>query len=101
MQTQCPHCHTLFRITESQLAMAEGRVRCGFCKQVFNAGVDIDANDDNPSPLNTYNRQQGNTRRIMHFYPIRKVRQDPEIFPVKPAPVMYPTSQRPHGALPS
>jgi predicted Zn finger-like uncharacterized protein len=46
MQTQCPHCHTLFRITEAQLAMADGRVRCGFCKQVFDAGKEIDVNED-------------------------------------------------------
>ncbi|HEB82130.1 MAG TPA: DUF3426 domain-containing protein [Gammaproteobacteria bacterium] len=37
MQTQCPHCHTRFRITETQLNMAEGYVRCGVCKEVFNA----------------------------------------------------------------
>lgn len=37
MQTECPYCHTLFRITEAQLNMAEGKVRCGLCKQVFDA----------------------------------------------------------------
>lgn len=56
MQTQCPHCHTLFRITEAQLAMAEGKVRCGFCKQVFDAGVDIDADDDSLTPLDSHKK---------------------------------------------
>ena len=37
MQTECPHCHTLFRVTETQLEMADGMVRCGFCKEVFDA----------------------------------------------------------------
>ena len=37
MQTECPHCHTLFRITDAQLEMAEGMVRCGYCKRVFDA----------------------------------------------------------------
>ena len=37
MHAECPHCHTLFRITEAQLDMADGMVRCGFCKQVFDA----------------------------------------------------------------
>jgi len=36
MQAECPNCHTLFRITEAQLDMADGMVRCGFCKEVFN-----------------------------------------------------------------
>jgi predicted Zn finger-like uncharacterized protein len=46
MQTECPHCHTLFRVTEAQLSTAGGKVRCGFCKEVFEAVVEIDLNDD-------------------------------------------------------
>jgi len=37
MQTQCPHCDTRFRVTETQVSMADGYVRCGVCKEVFNA----------------------------------------------------------------
>jgi predicted Zn finger-like uncharacterized protein len=37
MQTQCPHCQTRFRLTEAQLDVADGYVRCGVCDQVFNA----------------------------------------------------------------
>jgi len=37
MQTQCPHCDTRFRVTEAQVSMADGYVRCGLCKEVFNA----------------------------------------------------------------
>ncbi len=40
MQTECPHCHTLFRITDAQFDMAGGRVRCGFCRQEFDASVE-------------------------------------------------------------
>jgi predicted Zn finger-like uncharacterized protein len=43
MQAECPNCHTLFRVTETQLDMADGMVRCGFCKHVFNARL---ANDE-------------------------------------------------------
>ena len=39
MQAECPNCHTLFRITEAQLDMADGLVRCGFCQEVFDARV--------------------------------------------------------------
>lgn len=35
--TRCPHCQTSFRVTDSQLATARGRVRCGACLEVFNA----------------------------------------------------------------
>lgn len=33
--TRCPNCGTRFRVTESQLAVAAGRVRCGACLTVF------------------------------------------------------------------
>jgi predicted Zn finger-like uncharacterized protein len=35
--TQCPHCHTSFRVSHGQLNVARGVVRCGSCLQVFNA----------------------------------------------------------------
>ena len=37
--TECPNCHTRFRVGESQLQMAHGRVRCGACLAVF-GGID-------------------------------------------------------------
>jgi predicted Zn finger-like uncharacterized protein len=37
MYTQCPHCDTLFRIQVADLRMAQGKVRCGRCGQIFNA----------------------------------------------------------------
>lgn len=33
--TECPNCATRFRVTESQLEVASGRVRCGACLTVF------------------------------------------------------------------
>ncbi|NOX49443.1 MAG: DUF3426 domain-containing protein [Gammaproteobacteria bacterium] len=33
--TQCPNCDTRFRVTEQQLRVASGRVRCGACLTVF------------------------------------------------------------------
>jgi len=35
--TQCPHCHTSFRVSRVQLGAAHGAVRCGACLHVFNA----------------------------------------------------------------
>ncbi len=37
LQTQCPSCQTRFRVTEEQLGIAKGKVRCGNCMKVFNA----------------------------------------------------------------
>lgn len=36
LATRCPHCHTQFRVTPQQLALREGVVRCGACREVFN-----------------------------------------------------------------
>lgn len=37
MYTECPNCHTYFKITPKQLKAAKGKVRCGGCQHVFNA----------------------------------------------------------------
>ncbi|TNC81398.1 MAG: DUF3426 domain-containing protein [Oleiphilus sp.] len=35
--TRCPHCKAAFKVSDSQLAVANGRVRCGACMNVFDA----------------------------------------------------------------
>lgn len=35
--TRCPQCNTAFRVTQNQLAVADGVVRCGSCLAVFKA----------------------------------------------------------------
>lgn len=37
MQTRCPACATVFRVTPEQLKLRQGQVRCGKCQQVFDA----------------------------------------------------------------
>ena len=37
LQTQCPKCSTRFRVTDEQLGIARGKVRCGHCMDIFNA----------------------------------------------------------------
>lgn len=37
MYTQCPHCQTIFGVSEAHLSAAFGRVRCGHCSGQFNA----------------------------------------------------------------
>ncbi|MES0326988.1 MAG: DUF3426 domain-containing protein [Gammaproteobacteria bacterium] len=37
MQAICPHCQTVFKVSDENLRAADGFVRCGICKEVFNA----------------------------------------------------------------
>lgn len=37
MQTSCPECRTTFRVSQEQLGLRRGLVRCGHCNAVFNA----------------------------------------------------------------
>lgn len=39
MQSQCPHCHTIFKLLDSQIEQAEGQVRCGHCLAIFTAEI--------------------------------------------------------------
>lgn len=50
--TECPNCHTRFRVSDNQLKIAHGRVRCGACLAVF-PGMDhmlADEESDTPKP---------------------------------------------------
>ena len=53
MITECPYCKTEFRITEQQLKLADGMVRCGLCHKTFNALAQSQANleDDEEKPV--------------------------------------------------
>ncbi|MBA3581054.1 MAG: zinc-ribbon domain-containing protein [Gammaproteobacteria bacterium] len=37
MQTRCPHCESVFRVSDPLLLQANGQVRCGQCLETFNA----------------------------------------------------------------
>jgi predicted Zn finger-like uncharacterized protein len=39
--TRCPGCKTIFRVTPQQLAIRDGQVRCGHCKNVFDGNAAI------------------------------------------------------------
>lgn len=46
LATQCPHCHTTFRVAHDQLKLRAGLVRCGACKQIFNGIENLLRPDD-------------------------------------------------------
>jgi predicted Zn finger-like uncharacterized protein len=46
--TLCPHCLTRFRIADEQLEMHNGMVRCGHCREAFDARADFIADEPDP-----------------------------------------------------
>jgi predicted Zn finger-like uncharacterized protein len=46
--TQCPECGTRFTVSQAQLDMHQGTVRCGRCRAIFNATKQL--HDNEPSP---------------------------------------------------
>lgn len=46
--TQCPECGTCFKVSQDQLEVRHGLVRCGRCQAVFNATAHL--RDGQPSP---------------------------------------------------
>ncbi|MFZ1547988.1 MAG: zinc-ribbon and DUF3426 domain-containing protein [Candidatus Nitrotoga sp.] len=46
--TQCPECGTRFKVSQAQLDMYQGMVRCGRCQAIFNATKQL--HDNEPSP---------------------------------------------------
>lgn len=48
MQAKCPNCDTVFRLTDEQLSIAKGKVRCGVCLLVFTATNDDTSADALP-----------------------------------------------------
>jgi len=52
MLTHCPSCATAFRVSAEQLKIKQGRVRCGQCRQVFNALTTlVDEPEPAPAPI--------------------------------------------------
>lgn len=52
--TECPACTTRFQVTQGQLKIANGKVRCGSCLEIFNA--EVYRCDDLTTPLEELNQ---------------------------------------------
>ncbi|GAA0702264.1 hypothetical protein GCM10009104_34490 [Marinobacterium maritimum] len=48
--TRCPDCHARFRVTDGQLKLARGQVRCGACLSVFDAKAHALRESEIPQP---------------------------------------------------
>ncbi|NBQ89815.1 MAG: DUF3426 domain-containing protein [Betaproteobacteria bacterium] len=53
LAARCPHCQTVFRITGTQLAAAQGWVRCGGCSNVFDAAAHLATTSGQPLEVPT------------------------------------------------
>ncbi len=95
--TRCPGCKTIFRVTEPQLALRDGQVRCGHCRTVFNGReelIDLDppAIDEPPEDDELLRGRPTVTLRAAHAI-------DPPP-PAAAAPPVAPAAAAPAAALP-
>lgn len=47
--TQCPRCATKFKVTQEQLSVSEGWVRCGRCQHIFDANNHLSEGPGSPA----------------------------------------------------
>ena len=73
--TRCPHCQTTFRVTEDQLKLYEGAVRCGVCQQIFNGTDHLQPHSPAPAdkPVTIEKKKQPSTTQGL---PSRKTQPD-------------------------
>jgi predicted Zn finger-like uncharacterized protein len=53
LATQCPHCHTTFRVAADQLKLRGGIVRCGACQRIFDGNAHLIDLDKPAAPADT------------------------------------------------
>lgn len=64
METRCRHCNARYRVTDDQLKIAVGKVRCGECGVVFNALTSLKTYVDSKQETNI--RQPSVSSEIPH-----------------------------------
>ncbi|CAH1903913.1 conserved hypothetical protein [Candidatus Nitrotoga sp. HW29] len=73
--TQCPECSTRFKVSQAQLDMYQGMVRCGRCQAIFNATKKLHDNELSPQLTLTLD--------------LEEMQQVPVKSPVEPIPVIH------------
>jgi predicted Zn finger-like uncharacterized protein len=76
VNTQCPDCNTLFRVTKSQLAQADGQVRCGQCGCIFSGFVQLvaDKSDKRADKADRRDKKTASNRDLFGRAPLRSGR---------------------------
>ena len=75
--TECPNCHTRFRVSESQLHIAHGRVRCGACLAVF-PGMDYLLAEQQPAQPKVDRRRNSTLESVLTELSQEQARSYPE-----------------------
>ena len=57
--TRCPSCATLFKVVPDQLRISGGWVRCGQCKQIFDANKNLQSDEVTAAPAAAVNGLTG------------------------------------------
>jgi predicted Zn finger-like uncharacterized protein len=89
MLTRCPSCATTFRISPEQLKARQGRVRCGKCRNVFNALETLI--EEPPQPVPAVELEAATV-------PEEAITARPESAPPAPEPDVAPTPAPPQAA---
>jgi len=64
LATRCPHCHTYFRVTPQLLALRDGMVRCGACREIFNGEVYVFERTELTDPTTSAQVEDDTTGRM-------------------------------------
>jgi predicted Zn finger-like uncharacterized protein len=76
--TQCPECGTRFKVSQIQLDMHQGMVRCGCCQAIFNATKKL--HDNEPSPQLTLTLDVEEIQPVPVKSPVEPIPVTPEKF---------------------
>ena len=69
--TQCPECGTRFKVSQAQLDMHQGMVRCGRCQAIFNATKQL--HDNEPSPQLALTLAQKEVQQVPVERPVEQI----------------------------
>lgn len=87
MYTQCQHCKAIFRVNMREVTVAQGKLRCGECDQVFNASDSLSTSmptsyDDsitNDQPRkNVENYNKNHTNKTSNTFTVKEVEVEVE-----------------------
>lgn len=84
MQTRCKGCGTRFRVSEEQLAVAKGLVRCGACNTVFDARAERVPEPGDAPPVDPIPPRKVTEEYIAELLSEEEARPDPAPPPEPP-----------------
>jgi len=96
--TRCPFCETTFKVVVDQLRVSQGWVRCGHCKQLFDASRHLHGTQSQEEPLPSQLPQETDTpappARMVPRAPAAEVSR-PKVAPPAPLEVPIPVPHHP------